>query len=534
MALPADFKDKGQDLRELVSDHDKYLLPNERVLFVKEEKITFPKKAIDVHEALALLCNVKNIKDIGKKGPPMASIAPKEYSNIKSLRLYEAVFGRDSLYMVDHLLNEFPDLARTTLLFHASMQGTKKNKMSEEEEGRIPHEVRDASVDVVAQEITKQKGWEWPYYGSIDSTLLFIRVLYRYISETKAGINFLNAPYTDKDGKELIMHDALIRAVQWILKRMKTNPEGFIENLRMFKGSLGIQSLQDSDTGSSLFHKNGTLSNLKKGIVITEVQGQAYDALIYAAELLRWHRYEFGVEMRLGRKINAKELEAKARKLKKSIFKYLWVEEKDKKGKVKKYFAPGADRDEKNKLKTFKIKKAIPGFLLNTELFGGFKKFDENENQKVRIRENKSPSTSSGQSRMLRDWINVLMSKEMLAAGGLRGLASDEIYFTPYAYHNGCAWPVITYEVARGLRRQGFKKQAINLEERILKIVKETGLYPEYVRGDFNSHITLNNRVIYTKDKIFGIHRREQPPQLYQGWTVSAVAAILYNRKHGK
>ncbi|MBX4198295.1 hypothetical protein KW782_03105 [Candidatus Parcubacteria bacterium] len=482
------------DLRDLVPEHIPYLLPDERVISVKEEKITFPKKAVSYREALCLLCNVKNIKDLGKKGPPMASIAPRAYFKVASLRLYEAVFGRDSLYMSDHLLDEFPEVARTTLLHLARYQGVKKNKFSEEELGRIPHEIRDPKTDTIAQLITKEKGWEWPYYGSIDSTLLFIRVLYRYVIETKAGIDFLQEKYIDKNGQEKIMYDALTRAVKWILTRMDTNKEGFIETKKAFKGSLAIQSQQDADTTHPLFHKDGTLGNPKQGIVVTEVQGQAYDALMYAAELL-----------------DSEDLRKKALKLKKQIMK-LWVQEKG-----RSYFAPGADRDDKGRLRVLKIKKAIPGFLLNTELFS-----TNNAQEKQKIR------------KMLKDWVKVLMSKELLAAGGLRGLASDEKLFTPYEYHNGATWPLITTEVARGLRKQGFKKEAEDLENRVLKVIKETGLYPEYVRGDTNKNISLNNKVIYTKSKKFGIKRREQPPQLYQGWTVSAVANILYNRKARK
>jgi glycogen debranching enzyme len=284
------------------------------------------------------------------------------------------------------------------------------------------------------------------------------------------------------------MRDALEFAVNWIMSRMDANPQGFIESKAAFPQSLVIQSLQDSNMSDSLYDHTGRYANDKQGIIATEVQGQAYDALVYAAKLL-----------------NRPEFAERAEKLKSEIMK-LWIE--DEHGG---YFAAGADRDDAGALRLKDIRKPIAAFMLNSELFA-----EETDEIKTK----------------LDAWVKTLFSPALLAAGGLRSVASDDPHYTPVSYHNGSVWPVITYEVVRGLRKQGYEKEARDLEDRILRVVEETKMYPEYVRADSDEKIRINMRVVVSQKSGREPHRIERPPQLYQGWTVSAVAAILYSRKN--
>ncbi|MCC2630298.1 MAG: amylo-alpha,6-glucosidase, partial [Candidatus Paceibacter sp.] len=428
-----------QDLRSQIPDLIPFLEPDEKIVSVEDQGIVFPDQLMDAHEALAHLSKVERVEDIGKAGPPMASIALGKNTEVKMLRMYEAVFGRDSLYMSDHLLTLFPELARVTLVYLASMQGLEFRQYAEEEPGRIAHEIRPPE-DPIGQELTKEKGWLWPYYGSIDSTLLFIRVLYRYSSEIEHGEKILEQTFQGRDGKTRTMFEALDMAVRWVETRMDTNPQGFIESKPEFPMSLVIQSLQDSNKSDSLFERNGRFANDKQGIIATEVQGQAYDALVFASRLLK-----------------RDDLKIRAEKLKSEIMKF-WIE--DDHGS---YFASGADRDDAGNIRLMNTHKPIAAFILNTELFA-----------------EKNPELEQ----KLDAWVKTLFSPAVLAAGGLRSLPSNEPYYTPVSYHNGSVWPVITYEVARGLRKQGYENEAKDLEDRILRIVHETKLYPEYVRGD--------------------------------------------------
>jgi glycogen debranching enzyme len=476
-----------RDLRGLVPDLKSYLAPDEKIIEVKKHAIKLPPKVTDYHRVLSHLGNVKNVEDLGSKGPLMASIALQGNKSIQALRKYEVVFGRDSLYMADHLLLEFPELSKVTLLYLASFQGTETNQYREEEFGRIPHEIR-FDTDPIAKNLTKELGWQWPYYATIDATILFIRLLYRYVTEIPDGKDILHEKYKNRKGKEQTLQDALSNAVVWLLARMDANPQGFIESKAAFPGSHIVQSLQDSHTGSSIFDEKGELANPKQGIIPIEVQGQAYDALLNAAVLM-----------------DNTYLVRRAKKLKEEIFK-LWLKEGN-----GGYFPVGADRDSGGTIRILRVKKGIAGFLLNTELFN-FK--------------------SKKERTMVENFIEVLFSKELLAPGGIRGLATNAPRFVPTTYHNGTTWPVITFEIARGLRRQGYHALAKNLEERIMKIVSVTHLYPEYVRSDAQKPIRICTRTVLAFNTTTEEERKlEVPPQLFQGWTVSAVANILFRRQ---
>jgi glycogen debranching enzyme len=496
--------DSTKDLRDHVPDLIPYLMPEEVVTSVEEHTISYPKEKLDPVTALCHLAKVSKPEDIGTNGPPTASVSIGTNLEDEVFRKYEVVFGRDSLYMSDHVLNAFPHLAKVTLLHLASYQGVEKNIHQEEEFGRIPHEIRDPT-DPIAKKLTQQLGWQWPYYATIDATLLFIRVMYRYITEIPNGEQILEEKYTGRDGKEHTLFDALENAVTWMLSRMDQNPQGFIETYAAFSGSHIIQSLQDSHTGSSIFDETGKYANPKKGIAPIEVQGQAYDALIFAADIFeksgkdKYSRY------------SPEKLRTRAEKVRKNIY-ALWQE--DENGA---YFPVGTERDEHNRIRVLKVRKGISGFLLNTEIFNTKINKDGDVNE---IRD------------VLPEFVKTLLSNELLAPGGIRGLSTDHPRFLPTSYHNGTTWPVITYEVACGLRKQGFIKDAENLENRILKIVEVTNMYPEFVRSDADLPIKIPNRNV--EGRILSIDESrslERPPQLYQGWSVTAVVAILHSRK---
>jgi len=120
-----------------------------------------------------------------------------------------------------------------------------------------------------------------------------------------------------------------------------------------------------------------------------------------------------------------------------------------------------------------------------------------------------------------------LFSPELLSAGGIRTLATDEVRFRPGAYHSGSVWLWDTHHIAKGLRRLGYHEKADELDRRLLHIVDETHVFPEYVRGDLDDTITLNTRTILLWDEVNKrVNKVEQPPQEVQAWTVAAILAI--------
>src|SRR5437879_4759151 len=104
--------------------------------------------------------------------------APEGYLFAGSPR-YRTLFGRDSLISAWQTLSIDPTIAKATLQVLARYQGRRFNARSEEEPGKILHEHR---FDIESR--NELPNWDFPYYGSIDSTLLYLIVAGEYAQRT--------------------------------------------------------------------------------------------------------------------------------------------------------------------------------------------------------------------------------------------------------------------------------------------------------------------------------------------------------------
>lgn len=404
------------------------------------------------------------------------------------LRLYEVVFGRDSLRVAIDLISSYPELARTTVLRLAELQGIETNITRDEEPGEIVHEARD-ETDALAQRLTERLGWGWPYYGSVDATPEFIRTLTAYCRLSEENNAFLSETYVDRAGKERSVGYALDMAVEWILRKLHANPEGLLE----YKATLpkGIENQVWKDSWDAYHRSDGSLANHDQGIASIEVQVTTYDALLDAALL-----YENGLDD----PNKAASLRARAGALKSTILTRFWTE--DKGG----YFVLGTDRDTNGDLRQLKLRTSNMGHALNS-----------------RILEGSEPDTIHMREALVRQ----ITSPELLAPNGIRTLASDEVRFRPGAYHNGSIWLWDTHHIAKGLRRHGYDELADEIDRRLLNVVTVTKIFPEYVRGDDSTIPTINTNTIVVWDEINQRENQvEQPPQEVQAWTVAAILAI--------
>ncbi|NLA42891.1 hypothetical protein GX865_01895 [Candidatus Saccharibacteria bacterium] len=478
------------------------LLPGEKILTVTKHQPRVFRQTPSSIDQILRLTKAEHPNDIGKHGPSLAAIAleashlddPRETPD--HLRLYEAVFGRDSLRVAIDLISSYPELARTTTLTLAKLQGLEDNLEREEEMGRIVHEVRDKD-DPVAQKLTAERGWAWPYYGSVDATPEFIRTLTAYCQRSEENAAFLAEEYTDMHGKTRTMNQALEMALAWIERRLNSNPEGLLE----FHSPLpnGIENQVWKDSWDAYHHSDGKIANHNRPIASIEVQVTTFDALIDAAELF---------EDVLDQPERAKELRHCADRLRQVIFDQFWTE--DKGG----YFVIGADRDEDGSLRQLKIRTSNMGHTINSRLLKG------DDPEVVRMRE----ST-----------IKHLFTEEMQNSSGIRTLASDEVRFRPGAYHNGSVWLWDTHYIAKGLRRLGYKDKANLLDDKLLNVIKSTKIFPEYVRGDDGPSPSINEFTIEVWDEENQrINKVEQPPQEVQAWSVAVIRAIEYRRGRKK
>ena len=444
-------------------------------------------------EQMSRLTNVQIATEIGKFGPTKAAIAFDNEAP-EHLKLYETLFGRDSLRVAIDLISTYPLLARTTILELARLQGVGEDIAREEELGRIVHEARSPD-DPLAQSLTLERGWGWPYYGSIDATPEFIRTLTAYCQRSEENRGFLAEQYVDRNGQTQTISHALEMALLWIQRRLAMNPEGLLE----YHSPLpqGIENQVWKDSWDAYHHADGTIANHSQGIASVEVQVTTYDALLDAAVLF---------EDILDKPTQALQLRAQATALKRTILSTFWTNEKGG------YFVLATDRDENGALRQLKVRTSNMGHALNSRLLEG------NEPKIVSMRE---------------AVVRQLFSPEMLNVSGVRTLASDEARFRPGAYHNGSVWLWDTHHIAKGLRRLHYGNLADILDEKILRVIEETHIFPEYVRGDSEPHPSINTSTIKLWDSI---HNRqnivEQPPQEVQAWTVAAILATKHRIGH--
>jgi len=177
--------------------------------------------------------------------------APEGYLRAGAPR-YATLFGRDSLISAWQMLDIDPTIAAATLRILASFQGRGEDRESEEQPGKILHEHRfDAASRL------ELPSWKFPYYGSVDSTPLFLIV----------GDAYLRKTADSQLAREL--WGAFRSAHEWMARYGDSDHDGYLEYERT--------------NPSGLFHqgwKDGSNDHLRISppVALVEVQGYAYAA----------------------------------------------------------------------------------------------------------------------------------------------------------------------------------------------------------------------------------------------------------------
>ncbi|MDR6558616.1 glycogen debranching enzyme [Arthrobacter pascens] len=209
---------------------------------------------------------------------------------------FMTLFGRDSLWASAMALPVDPSLALGTLQTLADRQGKAVDPPSEEEPGKILHEVRlDVSSGL-------SLGGKSNYYGSVDATPLFLMVLgavsrWGFAAETIAAL----LPHAD-------------RALEWIMNYGDKDGDGFVEYERLNDQGLINQGWKDSWDGINF--ADGTLA--EPPIALCEVQAYVYVAYLSRA----WLAYDAG-DTALGN-----ELADRAAQLKRRFNEQFWIPER--------------------------------------------------------------------------------------------------------------------------------------------------------------------------------------------------------------
>jgi glycogen debranching enzyme len=449
------------------------LLPGERI--VRREKLAIAHKgsASSALRALARLCNAASPKEIGTTGPVMASTHLPEDAQVAELRKFEVLFGRDSLITARFVHELFPSLTNTTVRALARYQGSRWDAASEEEPGRIPHEVRDPA-DPVAQRITRSSGWKWPYYGAVDTTPLFVSAI---ASLSRAG--------WDVDD----LKNALVAAVDWLLRRLDAG-NGILVSRP--SNSKGIENQVWKDSWDAFSHADGTVAS--PPIAAIDAQAIAYDACVDAAELL---------DDRGGTGRQARMLRRAADVIRSAVLNDFWYSFGTSSYPTLgvDWSGPGGARRAINALGS------NMGQLLYSKLLDGAELIDFRE-----------------------IIVSALFQAEMLCAAGIRTLGSSQYRYRPGAYHNGSSWPWDTTTIALGLHRHGYHALGWDLMRRVLAVCDAAGAFPEFARGDSDDSIRFNDSIVDIIDSSGHHNRIEQPAQQIQAFTVGAVLAIKRGR----
>jgi len=246
--------------------------------------------------------------------------SPAGYLNAGHPR-YNTLFGRDSLISAWQMLNIDPSIAKATLKILAKYQGKIINPVSEEEPGKILHEHRFNLTE--RKELPK---WDFPYYGSIDSTPLFIVLATEYFRKTGDRAFILR------------IKENLLATFKWIKNYGDMDKDGYVEYKRKNPYGLLHQGWKDSVTD---------VLKIKPPVAIVEVQGYvyvAYQSLIFLAS-------------KLGREDIYFEALRRSRTLKENFNNNFWMEEKC-------FFALALDGEKKQR----KALTSNPGHLLFTGL----------------------------------------------------------------------------------------------------------------------------------------------------------------------